>query len=494
LLAFAIGPSCNLPGPEGNAVYLQNGAVRIVDQGNLAGQTPCSEGRGGLDRWCVFFKQKQTETRGQDVWAVNVSRIGRGENVQCNQPGPACVSLATGDHVVHWGFVADTLIIDGVPAGTSAANLMPTPVTAWRPDWASPVTVTSEPVSACWTDATTESVACVEPGAASDASANDAGTFYAGRLTQTQHSLTVVPQGREAVQALTTSDCLLVWLSPSGAARVHLGSGTVEVLPAEITSAFNVTPDEKWFLWSIGQKSDLTGTHSLVATAFPQGGARHVLLGDVARHHFVQGPRAAGADVVAITTSTDGADNLMLTGPDSNGTSLSTDLGAWMGTTTSTLDATSADGFAVVADTQGTAVVPLLASGEPCFFGTSVIPSSQIVMVPSLDSALWVDAAAGVAGIGYRRTLATCAKAVKFAASAMALEVESENHLLYLDSAKDLYRLDLSVAGAVPTSMRDPDEVVYRWAYAAADDVLLLEMTSSFDTAIRLYALRNPFP
>jgi hypothetical protein len=42
--------------------------------------------------------------------------------------------------------------------------------------------------------------------------------------------------------------------------------------------------------------------------------------------------------------------------------------------------------------------------------------------------------------------------------------------------------------------MRDPDEVVYRWAYAAADDVLLLEMTSSFDTAIRLYALRNPFP
>jgi hypothetical protein len=166
--------SCNLPGPSGNAVILQNGAVRIVDQASLAGKTPCSEGRGGLDRWCVFFKQKQSATRGQDVWAVNVSRIGRGENVQCNQPSPACVEVATGDHVVHWGFVADTLVIDGVPPGTSVSARVSAPVTAWRPDWESAVAVTSNPVSGCWVDVATESVACVERCAGGlDASAAD---------------------------------------------------------------------------------------------------------------------------------------------------------------------------------------------------------------------------------------------------------------------------------------------------------------------------------
>jgi hypothetical protein len=65
--------------------------------------------------------------------------------------------------------------------------------------------------------------------------------------------------------------------------------------------------------------------------------------------------------------------------------------------------------------------------------------------------------------------------------------------LLFLDAAKRLYHLDLASTGNLPVAMRDPDEVVYRWAYVAADDVLMLEMTSSFDTAIRLYALRHPF-
>jgi hypothetical protein len=112
---------------RGMPSILQNGAVRIVDQASLAGKTPCSEGRGGLDRWCVFFKQKQSATRGQDVWAVNVSRIGRGENVQCNQPSLGLRGDRLGDHVVHWGFVADTLVIDGVPPGTSASARVSAP-------------------------------------------------------------------------------------------------------------------------------------------------------------------------------------------------------------------------------------------------------------------------------------------------------------------------------------------------------------------------------
>lgn len=510
--------SCNLPGPSGSVVHLQNGAVRIVDQANLAGKTPCSEGRGGLDRWCVFFKQKQSATRGQDVWAVNVSRIGRGENIQCNQPGPACVSLAVGDHVVHWGFVGDTLIIDGVPSGTSASAQVPAPVTAWRPEWDSAVTVTSNPVSACWVDVATESVACVEQGAtgidasaidatATDASATDGstfdasvtdasaaavGTFYAGRLTQSRYALTVVPQGRAQVQALVASDSLLVLLSP-GVARVHLGSGTAEILPVQNNSLFGVTADENWLLWLINQKANLAGTHSLVAATFPEGGTRHVLLGDVFRHHFVQGPRAVGADVVTVVANADGTNHLMLAGPDPSAAPLTTDLGPWTGTTTDKLDATSGRGYAVVADTQGTAVLSLLGPGPLCFLGTSVVASSQVLTVPGLDAALWVDAAAGAAGTGYRSTLATCATAAAFASSATSLEVEAGQHLLYLDSAKHLLHLDLAAAGATPTSMRDPDEVVYRWAYVDREDVLLLEMTSAFDTAVRLYALRHPF-
>jgi len=42
--------------------------------------------------------------------------------------------------------------------------------------------------------------------------------------------------------------------------------------------------------------------------------------------------------------------------------------------------------------------------------------------------------------------------------------------------------------------MRDADEVVYRWAYVNEEDLLLLDMTSVFDTAERLYVLRHPFP
>lgn len=520
--------SCNLPGPSGNAVHLQNGAVRIVDQANLAGNTPCSEGRGGLDRWCVFFKQKQTVTRGQDVWAVNVSRIGRGENIQCNQPGPACVSLAVGDHVVHWGFVADTLIIDGVPPGTSVSEQVSEPVTAWRPEWDRAVTVTSHPVSACWVDVATESMACVEQGAtaidaaaidataidatspdasatdgsAVDASAADVGTFYAGRLTQSRRALTVVPQGREEAQALAASDSLLVLLSP-GVARVYLESGAMEVLPLQNNGLFGVTPDENWILWLINKKADLTGTHSLVAAAFPEGGTRHDLLENVLRHDFVQGPRAAGADVVAVVANTDGTNHLVLAGPNPSAAPLTTDLGLWTGTTTDKLDATSGDGYAVVADTQGTAVLSLLAPGPPCFLGTSVVASSEVLTVPSLDTVLWVDAAAGTAGKvdaavgaagrGYRGTLATCTAAAPFASSATSLEVEADRHLLYLDSAKHLLQLDLAAAGAAPTSMRDPDEVVYRWAYVNSEDLLVLEMTSVFDTAVRLYVLRNPF-
>jgi hypothetical protein len=506
LLAMA---SCNLPGPSGNTVILQNGAVRIVDQASLAGKTPCSEGRDGLDRWCVFFKQKQSETRGQDVWAVNISRLGRGEDVQCNQPSPACMEVATGDHVVHWGFVADTLIIDGVPPGTSASARVSAPVTAWRPDWESAVAVTSNPVSGCWVDATTESVACVEQGAGgldasaadsadADASASDAGTtepgtFFAGRLTQSHRALTVVPQGRELVQALPASDSLLIYLSPGGA-RLHLDSGSVDILPAQINSQFAVTLDEVWLLWLINQKVNTAGTRSLVAAPFPAGGTRHVLLGDVFRHHFVEGPRAAGADVVAIAAASDGANHLMVAGPDATGAALWMDLGPWAGTTTDKLDATSGGGYAVVADTQGTALLSLLAPGPPCFLGASTIPSSQVLTVPGHDSALWVDAAAGAAGTGYRSKLSECSAAQIFATSATSLEVDADRYLLYIDSSKHLMRLDLATPGATPVSMRDADEVVYRWAYVPGEDLLLLDMTSVFDTTERLYVLRHPFP
>lgn len=507
--------SCNLPGPSGNAVILQNGAVRLADQAALAGQTPCSEGRGGLDRWCVFFTQKQSATRGQDVWAVNVSRIGRGENVHCDQPGPACVKVASGDHVVHWGFIADTLVIDGVPPGSSASARVAAPVTAWRPDWESAVAVTANPVSGCWVDVATESVACVEQsaggldasagdsldldaGANADASASDAGTaalgtFYAGRLTQTRRALTVVPQGREAVQALAASDSLLVFLSPGGA-RVHLDSGTVDILPAQINSPFGVTPDESWYLWPINQKTNISGTRSLAAAPFPAGGTRQVLLGDVSRHRFVEGPRAAGADVVAIVAASDGTNHLMIAGPDSTGAARSTDLGPWTGTSTDKLDVSSGGGYAVVADTQGTALLSLLAPGTSCFLGASAISSAQVLIVPSLDSVIWVDAAAGTAGTGYRGTLDACSPATTFATSATGLQVDADRYLLFIDSAKHLMRLDLTLPNATPTSMREADEVVYRWAYLDGEDLLLLDMTSVFDTAERLYVLRHPFP
>jgi hypothetical protein len=519
MVVLLVTASCNLPGPSGSAVVLQNGAVRIVDQASLAGKTPCSEGRGGLDRWCVFFKQKQSATRGQDVWAVNVSRIGRGENVQCNQPSSACVEIVLGDHVVHWGFVADTLVIDGVPPGTSASARVSAPVSAWRPDWESAVAVTSNPISGCWVDVATESVACVEQSAGElDASTTDStnvdagtsdstnadaalpdagttavGTFYAGRLTQKRRTLTVVPQGRELVQALPVSDSLLVFLSPGGA-RVHLDTGNVEILPTQINSQFGVTPDESWLLWLINQKANVSGTRSLVAAPFPAGGTRQVLLGDVFRHHFVEGPRAAGADVVAVAAASDGTNHLMVAGPDPTGAPLSMDLGAWTGTTTDKLDASSGGGYAVVADTQGTALLSLLAPGPPCFLSANTISSSQVLTVPNDDSALWVDAATGAAGTGYRAMLATCVPAKTFATSAMNLEVDADRYLLYLDSSKHLMRLDLSAPDATPASMRDSDEVVYNWAYVDGEDLLLLDMTSVFDTAERLYVLRHPFP
>jgi hypothetical protein len=489
--------SCHWPGPEGDAVVLQNGAVRLVEQGNLAGQTPCSEGRGGLDRWCVFFKQKQSNTRGQDVWALNVSRVGRGESAGCDKPGPGCVPIVSGDHLVHWGFVADTLILDGAPATVMATASLNAPVTAWRPGWASAVAVTANPVSACWADVATESVACVELGSAGvdasvDASTSPPGTFYAGRLTLSRPTLTVVPEGRTLVQALAASDSLLVDGS-SGVARVHLDSGTTEMLSAQVGSIVGVTPDEQWFLSSAVQKSDVTGTRSLLAAPFPQGGVRHVLLGNVLRHALMQGPRATGADVLAVSIASDGANHLFLVGPNSTGAPVSTDLGPWAGTSTDKLDASSGDGYAVVADTQATAVLSLLAPSLPCVLGTSVVPLSQVATVPAVGDVIWVDAAAGAAGTGFGGSLAGCTKAEVFASSAASLQVERSHDLLFIDSAKHLYHLDLSLPGAQPISMRDPDEVVYRWSYADSDDVLILEMTSSFDTAIRLYALRQPF-
>jgi hypothetical protein len=341
-------------------------------------------------------------------------------------------------------------------------------------------------------------VACVEQGAgeldasASDAGTTEPGTFFAGRLTQSHRALSVVPQGRELVQALSASDSLLIYLSPGGA-RLHLDSGSVEILPTQINSQFSVTLDQSWLLWLIDQKGNAAGTRSLVAAPFPAGGTRHGLLGDVFRHHFVQGPRVAGADVVAIAAVSDGTNHLMTVGPDLTGAALSMDLGSWTGTTADKLDASSGGGYAVVADTQGTALLSLLAPGPPCLLSASPLPSSQVLTVPGHDSVLWVDAAAGVAGTGYRGKLSDCAAAQTFATSATSLEVDADRYLLYLDSSKHLLRLDLASPGATPVSMRDADEVVYRWAYVPGEDVLLLDMTSVFDTAERLYVLRQPF-
>jgi len=517
-MVFLVVVSCHVPGPSGNAPVFQNQAMRIVDQASLAGKSPCSEGRGGLDRWCVFFTQKQSATRGQDVWAVNISRVGRGVQVSCHQPGPDCIAIALGDHVVHWGFVADTLIIDGVPPGTSASARVAAPVTAWRPEWDSAVPVTIHPVSGCWVDLATESVACLEQGpgdlgapatdssgidaaasdgtnaaaSATDAGAAEPGTFYAGRLTRDRRALTVVPKGREAVQALVSSDSLFVFLSPGGA-RVHLGSGSVEILPAQLNSQFAATPDEAWLLSFVSQKTNLGGTRSLVATPFPAGSAHHVLIGDVARHHFVEGPRAAGADVVAITAAADGTNRMVIAGPDSSGAGLSMDLGSWAGTTTDKLDATSGGGYAVVADTQGTVLLSLLAPGPPCLLSPSAIPMSQVLTVPRHNRILWVAAAAGAAGAGLQSVLDTCVPATTFATSATSLELVDDHHLLFTDAAKHLMRLDLSLPDGTPESMRDADEVVYRWAYVDGPDLLVLDMTSVFDTVERLYVLPHPF-
>jgi len=54
-------------------------------------------------------------------------------------------------------------------------------------------------------------------------------------------------------------------------------------------------------------------------------------------------------------------------------------------------------------------------------------------------------------------------------------------------------RLDLSLPDGTPESMRDADEVVYRWAYVDGPDLLVLDMTSVFDTVERLYVLPHPF-
>lgn len=495
--------SCNLPAPSGTAVHLQNGAVRVSDQGSLAGQTPCSTGAGGLDRWCAFFKQAQSSTRGQDVWAIDVSRIGRGEDVQCNASGPACVLVAAGDHVVHAGFVGDTLIVDAVPAGGGVRML--TPVVAWRPDWDQPQTLTEQPASACWSDDVTQAIACLEgdgdQGVAADggadvtpvdAASTSAGVFRAGRLSRQQRSLVVVPQGRAMAQALPASDRLLVLLA-SGVAALDLGSGQVTTLSGLPSGGFAVTPDEHWSLSFINQKTDPAGTHSLVASPFPGGGPHHVLLPEVSRHAFAEGPRATGSDVMAVAAAADGTSHLVLAGPDASGAAVTRDLGAWAGAGAGKLDATSAGGYAVVADTQGTLVLSLLGSGMPCALRGGVFPAAQVLTAPAVDQVLWVAAAAGSAGPGYRSSLATCAAGTSFSASATALQLDGSARLLFLDAQKHLLGLDLTMPAAVASSMRDQDEVVYRWAYVAADDVLMLEMTSIFDTETRLYALRQPF-
>jgi hypothetical protein len=170
------------------------------------------------------------------------------------------------------------------------------------------------------------------------------------------------------------------------------------------------------------------------------------------------------------------------------------DLGSWTGTTADKLDASSGGGYAVVADTQGTALLSLLAPGPPCLLSPSTVPSSQVLTVPVHDSVLWVDAAAGAAGTGYRGKLSDCSAAQTFATSATGLELDADRYLLYIDSGKHLMRLDLAAPDATPVSMRDADEVVYRWAYVPDEDLLLLDMTSVFDTTERLYVLRHPFP
>jgi hypothetical protein len=359
------------------------------------------------------------------------------------------------------------------------------------------MTVTEKSVSACWADDTTESVACVEQGAggidaSADAATSTPGTFYAGRLTLSRRSLTVVPDGRTAIQALATSDTLLVSRS-SGLSRVHLDTGATDTLPGQVGAVFGVTPDEQWFLSSVVQKSDVVGTRSIVAVPFPQGGASHVLLGNVLRHAAVQGPRAIGADVLAVSEMSDGSNHLFLVGPNSAGAGVSSNLGPWAGTATDKLDATSSGGYAVVADTQGTVVLSLLAPGLPCALGTSTVPPSQVETAAGIGDVIWIAAAAGAAGPGFWGGVADCAKAQVFAPSAANLSIARTSDLLFLDAAKRLYHLDLSSRGISPVALRDPDEVVYRWAYVAGDDVLMLEMTSSFDTAIRLYALRHPF-
>jgi hypothetical protein len=486
--------ACQVPGPGAGAVYLQNGAARVVDQGNLAGQSPCSEGRGGLDRWCVFFKQKETTMRGQDVWAVNISRIGRGEDVRCNQPGPACVHVAAGDHVVYRGFVADTLLLDGAPAGASGMGTTRTtlPVSAWRPDWEGAVAVTSAPATSCWADATAEAVACVEQSHA-DAAAGEVGQLLAGRLTQSRRSLTTVPQGRDTVVASPASDSLLILLAP-GIARLHLATGSLDVLPNGIDGPFGITPDESWIFWLSGTtRTGSTATSSLLDMAFPSGNSRTTLLADVLRYHFVTGPRARGADILAEAADGSGKSHLVLLGPDSSGAPLTTDLGSWNGTTADRLDATSADGYAVVADTEGTSVVSLLSPGPPCSLGKNAISSSEVALAPQLAVAFWITTGSGSVGVGHRTTITGCAAPEVFASDVQSLQLEGGKHLLFLDSAKHLFQLDATSATAQPRSMRDPDEVVYRWAYDDREDVLLLEMTSVFDTAVRLYALRHPF-
>jgi hypothetical protein len=117
-----------------------------------------------------------------------------------------------------------------------------------------------------------------------------------------------------------------------------------------------------------------------------------------------------------------------------------------------------------------------------------------VLTVPGYDSVFWVDAATGVAGVGYRGTLSACSAGTTFAPSVASFELDADHDLLYVDSAKHLMRLDLAAPGATPVSMRDADEVVYRWAYVPGEDLLLLDMTSAFDTAERLYVLRHPFP
>lgn len=481
-LALVASLSCEPDGP--GPLVFQNRALRIFASGGLAGADSCSAGSAGLDTWCAFFGQKTSNTRGTDLWVVNASHFGGGSYPRCDGSDRDCRLIARGDHIVHWGFVGDTLLVDAVEEAAPAADRTANPVLAWRPDWDQAQTQTDVAVLGCWVDPQSKGVACLEPDGD-----GKPGVFRAGRLSTSNQRLTLIPGGRATPQFLPKSDGVVI-AGASNLQRLDLTSGQVQSLTLPAETNFSVTDDEKWLLLPGKSRDDGTQETTLWALPFPNGGAKKALISHVTKHRWVRVPHGRGREVAAQVNDSSGQQRMWLAGPADDGSAITLDLGPWVdGTSSVTFDDA---GFATLTGSDGVQLVALAANGPICKLAASGEPITQAVAVPSRNLALWTRGQTGHPTQGVRAPLDACDQSTVFANDAQKLQVAGA-HLLFSDSTQHLRALQLLAADAEPVTIRDPDEVVTRWDYAPSADVLFLLMTSIFQATPQLFILAHPF-